>query len=43
MVKFDMGGKSHEEQVSVKNGGQLVTIDDTDDGFTVILDYSDVR
>lgn len=41
VVKFDMGGKSHEEQVSVKNGGQLVTIDDTDDGFTVILDYSD--
>ncbi|KAJ8038466.1 hypothetical protein HOLleu_15901 [Holothuria leucospilota] len=41
VVNFDMSGKRHEEQVSVRNGGQLVTISDTEDGFSVILDYKD--
>ncbi|KAJ8019004.1 hypothetical protein HOLleu_42672 [Holothuria leucospilota] len=41
VVTFDVDGKSHEERVSVKNDGQLVTIDDRDDGFSVILDYKE--
>ncbi|KAJ8019003.1 hypothetical protein HOLleu_42673 [Holothuria leucospilota] len=41
MVKFDMAGQIHEERVSVTNGGQLVTIVDDEDGFSVILDYRD--
>lgn len=43
MVNFDKSGTRHEEHVSVRNGGQLVTISDTEDGFSVILDYEDVR
>lgn len=41
VVTFDVDGTTHEEHVSVKNDGQLVTIDDRDDGFLVILDYKE--
>ncbi|KAJ8038469.1 hypothetical protein HOLleu_15905 [Holothuria leucospilota] len=41
LVNFDMAGKHHKELVSVANDGQLVTIVDDEDGFSVILDYKD--
>lgn len=39
VLTFEVDGKLHQEHVTISNNGQLVTIEDYADGFSVVLDY----